>query len=375
MIVAIDTEITTYNTGHVFDPRNSLVCFSYAIDGGDSGAMYWNEPNAKQVLQQLLHEATTIVFFNGKFDLQWLVKEGLSYNPVKVWDCQLAEFLISHQTNKFPSLNDTCIKYNLPIKPDKVKEYWDKGVNTDQIPKDILFEYAEHDAQSTLAVYLKQQESMTKKQKTLCKLQCQDLSILREMEFNGLAFNEALCMQRAQELDEQISNLNNELSSTYPDIPINFNSNDHLSAFLYGGTIVETVKEVSGFYKTGKRAGEVKYTNKDIEHTLPRLYTPLKGSEMAKEGNYAVDEATLRKLKGKAHTVSKLLELAKLEKLNGTYYKGLIELRKKMGWEPGILHGQFNQCVAATGRLSSSKPNVQNFASDLQDIFVSTIDD
>jgi DNA polymerase I-like protein with 3'-5' exonuclease and polymerase domains len=37
----------------------------------------------------------------------------------------------------------------------------------------------------------------------------------------------------------------------------------------------------------------------------------------------------------------------------------------------GVLHGSFNQTTAATGRLSSSKPNLQNFATELQDIFIS----
>jgi DNA polymerase-1 len=101
------------------------------------------------------------------------------------------------------------------------------------------------------------------------------------------------------------------------------------------------------------------------------MYTPIKGSEMKKEGNYAVDESTLRKLRGKRNIIDMILELSKLEKLNGTYYNGLVSLRKEMNWEQGKLHGNFNQTTAATGRLSSSRPNLQNFASELQNIFIS----
>ena len=200
---------------------------------------------------------------------------------------------------------------------------------------------------------------------------CQDLKILQEMEANGIPFDEQLCTTRAKEVDDKISTIEGKLKAIYPTVPINFASNDHLSAFLYGGIVKEDGKEHIGFFKSGAKAGQPKYKNIIIEHRLPRVYQPLKGSEMAKAGNFATDEATLRKLKGNKSLVNMLLELAKLQKLNGTYYNGLIKLRKEMNWEEGMIHGNFNQTTAQTGRLSSSRPNLQNFASELQDIFIS----
>jgi hypothetical protein len=148
-----------------------------------------------------------------------------------------------------------------------------------------------------------------------------------------------------------------------------------LSAFLYGGTVREESKEHIGFFKTGVKVGQPKFKNIEIEHHLPRLYTPIKGSEMQKEGNFSTDEGTLRKLKGKKGVIEKILELSKMEKLNGTYYRGLTKLRQEQGWDKGVLHGQFNQTTAISGRLSSSKPNLQNFATELQDIFISRYND
>ena len=369
LALALDSEITTWNKGHVFDPRNFMVCWSYAGQGS-SGAVKWP---SKERLQQHIRENDLLVFFNAKFDLQWFVKEGLEYDPTKIWDCQLAHFIMTNQTHRFPSLNEVAEYWGLPMKPDVVRtEYWEKGINTGAIPWPILSEYATHDARITYQIYLRQRDALKGRQLTLFKLQCQDLSLLREMEANGIPFDEQLCQVRAEELDDKISTLNKQLSSIYPSIPINFGSNDHLSAFLYGGVVREDGKEHVGFYKTGQKAGQPKYQNVVIEHILPRLYEPLKGSEMKKTGNYAVDEGTLRKLKGNKKTVALLLELSKLEKLNGTYYKGLVKLREEMGWDKGVLHGNFNQTTAATGRLSSSKPNLQNFATELQDIFISS---
>jgi DNA polymerase I-like protein with 3'-5' exonuclease and polymerase domains len=193
------------------------------------------------------------------------------------------------------------------------------------------------------------------------------------MEWNGLVFDSTLCQQRSEEVNKELTTIQQQLSSVYPDIPINFSSGDQLSAFLYGGIVKEEYKEPIGFFKTGIRKGEPKYKNAVKEHQLPRLVTPLKKTELAKEGFWKTDESTLRQLKGAAAKkyVGPLLRLAELSKLDGTYYKGMININKEMNWPENKIHGQFNQCVAATGRLSSSKPNLQNFAGDCQDIFVS----
>jgi DNA polymerase I-like protein with 3'-5' exonuclease and polymerase domains len=367
-VLALDTETTTFNKGNPYDSRNSLVCISFA-NNTSAGVL-----STEDVLHinVLLPHPTLLVGFNFKFDYHWLSKYGIDLSGHTIWDVQIAEFLLSNQTNKFPSLNETCEKYGIPVKKNVVKEeYWDKGINTDQIPWDILSEYAEHDAVITLQCYHAQLKLMSPAQIKLCFLMGQDLYILREMEGNGIPFDEQLCYERSLEVNDQISTLKQLLSAIYPNVPINFGSNDHLSAFLYGGVVKEDGKESVGFYKTGIKAGQPKYKNIVLEHLLPRLYEPLKGSEMVKEGNYSVDSSTLRKLKGKKATVEMLLELSKLEKLNGTYYKGLVSLREEMHWPKNILHGQFNQCTTTTGRLSSSRPNLQNFSSELQDIFIS----
>jgi DNA polymerase I-like protein with 3'-5' exonuclease and polymerase domains len=372
-LLALDTETTIWNKGNPYDGRNRLVCYSFATasSSGTRGTDCFDE------LVAMLESSELVVGFNFKFDLAWFLKYKVDQLRNKhIWDVQIAEFILSHQTNRFPSLNETCERYGLETKLDVVKtEYWDKGINTDQIPWDVLEEYATRDAELTLACYHAQRKLMTPAQVKLCFLMCQDMKILQEMEANGIPFDEQLCEQRALEVNDKISTLKGKLAAIYPDVPINFASNDHLSAFLYGGVVKQDSKEHIGFFKTGAKAGQPKYKNIVIEHALPRLYEPLKGSAMAKLGNFATDEGTLRKLRGNKNVVNMILELSKLEKLNGTYYKGLVKLRDEMNWEHGMLHGNFNQTTAQTGRLSSSKPNLQNFASELQDIFISKYND
>lgn len=373
-ILALDCETTTSNKGSPYDPKNHLVCYSWATRNC-FGARPWNSDTAMD-LQSRLSNVSLILGFNFKFDAHWITNNGISFQDKKIWDVQIAEFILSRQTNRFPSLNETCIKYGHPTKRNVVKEdFWDRGINTDEIPWEILEDYASFDAHLTYLCYLSQIKLMAPEEVRLCFLQSEDMMILMEMEQNGLPFNEELCTTRSKELDEEIVKLKKELANIYPNVPINFGSNDHLSAFLYGGVVKEDAKEHIGFFKSGERVGQPKYKNIIIEHQLPRLYEPIKGSEMMKENIFSTNEGSLRKLKGKKGVIDKILHLSKLEKLNGTYYKGLVELRKEMGWPMGILHGQFNQTTAISGRLSSSKPNLQNFATDLQDIFVSKYND
>ena len=154
----------------------------------------------------------------------------------------------------------------------------------------------------------------------------------------------------------------------------NPNSTDHLSAFLYGGSIVLRHRVACGVFKTGTRAGQTKERWEDYTVEFPRLVNPLRGSELQKEGLYSTDENTLRSLRGSKKAkeiIETLLFRSTLEKRLTTYYQGLVNLIKQSNWETNMIHGQLNQCVARTGRLSSSKPNLQNFDGEIKSLFLS----
>lgn len=369
-VLTSDWEVTTWSKGSAFDQRNKAVC----VAGKHNDKETHCEFDLTVYDSGFLLDFDLCVFFNAKFDLHWYRRLGYVL-PTKIWCCQIAEFVLSGQKIRYPSLEETAVKYNLGHKIDKIKiEYWDKGINTDAIPQPILSEYTCQDVDLTYLIYLEQVKQFEQQPALykLFKLMCQDLLVLQEMEWNGQVYDEQLCLQKAAIIQTEINEILSKLSAVYPDIPINFNSPEQLSAFLYGGKVYQEAKEHVGFFKTGKQAGQPKYKNVTIEHVLPRLVTPLPNSELAKEGYFKTDEGTLRKLKGPAAKkfVGPLLRLSELDKLNSTYYLGLPKKNQEYHWPKGMIHGQFNQVVAQTGRLSSSNPNLQNFAGDCLDVFV-----
>lgn len=368
-VLALDTESTTSNKGNPFDRTNRSVCWSAASPGKPADAVRTDDASLVE-LQRRIDDADLLILFNAKFDLHWLRRLGIKFEGKRVHCCQLAEYILSRQTWAYPSLEDTAVKYGLGNKRDAVKEdYWKKGIDTDQIPWEILSDYAAQDAALTLAIYYKQMEQLSGKLLRLFALHMYDLLVLQEMEWQGMVYDEDKCVELEGKLSDQVSEIKAKLTNIYPDVPINFGSGPQLSAFLYGGTISVDCKVHDGFFKTGKRAGEPKYKNVVKEYTLPQMYKPI-GDPLA-SGAYSTAEDTLKKLKGNKKVVEMLLELAKLDKLLGTYYRGYPKLNREMNWPPGILHGQYNQVKARTGRLSSTKPNLQNIAGDVQYVFTS----
>ena len=183
------------------------------------------------------------------------------------------------------------------------------------------------------------------------------------MEWNGFLFEEEGARAESIKLEAESRALDDVILREFPDIPINLGSPNHISVMLYGGTITGTTKVPVGIFKSGARAGQVKYQNVEQVYELPQLVAPIKGSELAKEGYYSTNEDTLKNLNANAkakRVIQALPDRRGIEKLRGTYYDGIPNLVAEHDWQGGIVHGQFNQCVAITGRLSGTKPNQQN---------------
>lgn len=373
----VDVETTIIDNGHPFNPDNKLV-----LAGFLPCDKQWN-PISKPIflttheeINREIKKYKIIGFHNAKFDLHWLrhiFRNNFSQYILR--DSQVAEFILTNQQHRFPSLNDCALKYFNEIKIDNIKlNYWDKGIDTIFIPREELEEYLAQDLELTRKVYQYQEHLLKINNKwNLFKLQMADTIVLQEMEYNGMLFNTKKSLENSKTIEEQTEKLTTNIKA-YSNIPdFNINSGDHLSLLLYGGVYHYEYKIPVGVYKTGVKTGQPRYKKLVEIITCPRLVEPPKGSELKKEGFYSVDEQTLLSIKTRQKKIKELitniLEVGKLEKRNGTYFKGLPALIKEKGWDhDNIIHGQLNQCVAITGRLSSSKPNQQNFDPEAKEL-------
>lgn len=362
-LISFDCECSIIANGDPYHPDNRLV--QVGIFEGENYSTYYKEEINPEWLKIVLHTGI-LVGANLKFDLAWMERIGIDTRKVKVYDVQIAEFLITNQTQAFPSLDAMAEKYLGQHKIDNIKlNYWDKGIDTWFIPEEELTAYLREDLRLTLEVF-KQQEVILKEtgKWNLFKLQCLDLVVLNNMEWNGLPYDREKSLENARELERDIAEITANFSR-YTNCP-SFNpaSGDHLSCLLYGGTITHEYRVPIGVYASGAKAGQPRNKIFKEEYPQQRLVEPLRGSELKKEGYWSVDEQTLSSLKPKTkeikQLISDILRLSKLEKLKGTYYEGLPKIMDQRGWENNLLHGKFNQCVARTGRLSSSSPNLQN---------------
>lgn len=217
----LDTETTgaTNNTyGNPFTQSNKLCyvgCWTNLYHDWmlDVGRNPYGESMAQ--ISGYMDQSELVVGFNIKFDLHWLRRYG-SGNIVgkNLWDCQLAYFIMTGQKHPYPSLNDISEYYGLGQKLDIVKtEYWDKGIDTDQIPPEIVKEYLKQDVMLTAQIFEKQREELKNNPqlKKLIWYNCQDLAVTAEMEWSGIKYDMIKSTQIGDQLQLKIQEIDKEL--------------------------------------------------------------------------------------------------------------------------------------------------------------------
>ncbi|WP_028902693.1 DNA polymerase I [Prevotella sp. P6B4] len=322
-ILSLDTETTSTSA---IDAE--LVGLSFAVK--EFEAFYVPVPaNREEALQIVnifkpVYENPDILKIgqNLKYDLEVLRNYDI-HLAGQMWDTMIAHYLIQpelHHNMDYMAeiyLNYQTIHIDELIAP--------KGKNQKSmraLPPSQVYEYAAEDADITLRL-------KNKLEPELKKAECEDLfyqiemplmPVLAEMEMNGVCLDTA----SLAETSKQFTNRMNEIEAR----------------------IYELAGEQFNI-ASPKQVGEI-------------LFDKLKIVEKAKKtktGQYVTSEEVLQQLRNKHEIVADILEHRGLKKLIGTYIDALPKL---INPKTGHIHTSFNQTITATGRLSSSDPNLQN---------------
>lgn len=393
-ILFLDCETSIYNNGHPFDPRNKLVSYVISFANSDPYFGYYLDPDFATRIRSAVGTCNVVVGFNIKFDLHWLRVLGILL-PVntKVWDLQLAEFILSGQEARFASLSATYDQYGIDgAKSHLIEDYWAQGISTEDVPIGVVRERGLGDVVPLQRLYEYQQGLMNEKQKALCWLEGEDLKALADAEWNGIKWDAEKATAKLEQLTPMVGSINAALSIFLPDAfnrsLFNWDSGDHLSAFLYGGTISFDYSLSSpAVYKSGEKKGMAYTKNQWFkeEVSFPQRFTPIEGTEVAKtSGNpeaktrfYQTDAPTLGQLKARTKDQKAILELLSKRASTIKVSEMISSITKVMAdkhWTDNLLHGQFNQNVVVTGRLSSSQPNMQNTPVEIDELLISRYD-
>lgn len=321
--ICLDTETTSIDA-----IRAKLVGLSFSVKKGE--AWYVAVPRETEAAQHMVQIFSSIyendkilkVGQNLKYDLTVLANYGIQLKA-PLFDTMLAHYLVQpelrHNMDYLAEiyLNYQTIHIDTLIGP--------KGKNqknmADLAPADIC-DYACEDADITLQLMEPLKTEMEKNQLTRVfhEIEMPLMPVLAQMERNGVRLDTEVLSETGEQFRQRMQQLETEIYE------------------LAGHPFTIT---------SPRQVGEV-------------LFDELKLNEKAKKtksGQYSTGEEVLEAIKHKHPIVEKILAHRALKKLISTYIDALPKL---INPATGRIHTSFNQAVTATGRLSSSNPNLQN---------------
>ncbi len=325
--LVIDTETTSQ---HPMEARlvGISLCFdppeaAYLPIGHDTSESQLDmEAAARQLGPLLEDESLKKIGQNIKYDLIVLRRHGLEIRNIS-GDTMVASYLLD-PTRRRHNL-DEIARDTLGHKMISYKEVTrglTRSQNFSHVSLEKAKEYACEDVHVTCVVKEKFHRELREKGlwKLYSEVEVPLIPVLADMEINGILVDRAGLAELRKEFAKRLEKLEREIF------------------------------ELAGHefnIKSTKQLAEVLFQ----ELNLPQL------KKTKKKTGYSTDVEVLKSL-AKIHPLpEKLLEYRNLSKLKSTYVDGL---EKEINPETGRIHTSFNQTVTATGRLSSSEPNLQN---------------
>jgi len=256
---------------------------------------------------------------NAKYDRLVLRCQGIQLTGV-VFDTMLASYVLNPEASH--NLSELSLKY-LDLQAQSYEDLVPKGKTIADIDIPAVATYCGMDAYTTFRLVTKlrvELEGATALQQLLTEIEIPLEPVLAEMEYQGIRIDRDYLQQLSQELNTDLTAIEQK---AYQDAGQEFN--------------LGSPKQLS-------------------ELLFEKLGLSKKKSRKTKLG-YSTDAATLEKLQGDHPVIDAILEYRTLAKLKSTYVDALPALVRA---DTQRVHTDFNQAITATGRLSSSNPNLQN---------------
>lgn len=321
--LSLDTETTSTNT---IDAE--LVGLSFSVS--ENEAFYVPVPADRQQAQNIVnifkpvYEQPSILKIgqNIKYDMEVLANYGVELAG-EMFDTMLAHYLLQpEQRHNMDDMAETYLGYRT-IHIDELIGPKGKGQKSMRdLPPEEVYEYAAEDADVTLKLknLLEPKLKEAGVWQLFSEVEMPLVRVLASMERNGVRLDTDSLKETSQILTARINDIEQEIYRLAGE-EFNIASPRQVGEILFGKMkIVEKPKKT-------------------------------------KTGQYVTSEEVLQQLRGKSEIVGKILEHRGLKKLLGTYVDALPKL---VNPRTGHIHTSFNQTVTATGRLSSSDPNLQN---------------
>lgn len=325
---AIDTETTSVDPMSAELVGVSVSCAAntgyYIPVGHDAGLLETPQLRRETVIEALRSlvedESAGKIGHNIKYDLVILQQAGLDLRGI-VLDTMIASYLTDPSRLRH-NLNELSLKH-LRRKMIPISDLIGKGskaITFDKVPVESACEYAAEDADVTWQLAAIFRDSLNERELNALfeEVELPLIGVLARMETAGVAIDRDVFEGLRKEIEQRLASLEHDIHEMAGG-PFQINSPKQLQKVLFEDLGLAPTKKT----KTG----------------------------------FSTDVSVLEDLARDHPLPEKLLEYRMLEKLRGTYVSALPKL---VNPRTGRIHTSFNQAVAATGRLSSSDPNLQN---------------
>lgn len=321
--VCFDTETTGLNP-----ITAKLVGISFAWETGKG--YYLPFPKAKEEAQKIIEhlrpffEAEQIekIGQNLKYDIKVLAKYNVSVKG-KLFDTMLAHYLINpDMRHNMDVLSETYLNYTPVSITELIGKKGKNQLSMREVPLDKQTEYAVEDADITLQLkeHFEKELGEANTQKLFDEIEIPLLHVLADMELEGINLDKKFLTGLSSKLNTDINKLESKIYKSAGE-EFNIASPKQLGVILF-----DKMKLVDKPKKT-------------------------------KTGQYSTAEDVLSYLAKDHKIIRDILEYRGLAKLKSTYVDALPEQVEPL---TGRVHTDYMQTVAATGRLSSNNPNLQN---------------